>query len=83
MVSNYLRKNPSRSFEDLYPNIADWVNGYGWIEIGCDDCRTSFVRVLDIGGMIWESGEKGDKTTSQALAEAEKAIKRWRAKNER
>lgn len=82
MVSKPSKKEPPKTFEDLYPNIADWVSGYGWIEIGCDDCRTSFIRVLDIGGMIWESSEKGDQSTSQALAEAERAIKRWRAKNE-
>ena len=82
MASKPPKKETLSSFEDLYPNIAAWVNGYGWIEIGCDDCRTSFIRILDIGGMMWESGKKGDKTTSQALAEAEKVIKIWRAKNE-
>lgn len=44
-------------FVDAYPHIARWVRTHGWIEIGADEYRRSFVRVLDIGGMIWEGGE--------------------------
>jgi hypothetical protein len=45
-----------RPFADAYPHITRWVRTYGWIEIGEDDYRRSFVRVLDIGGMVWEGG---------------------------
>jgi len=44
-------------FADAYPHITLWVRTHGWIEIGEDDYRHSFVRVLDIGGMVWEGGE--------------------------
>ena len=45
------------SFETRYPNIAAWVQD-GGIEIGCDDCSRSFVRALDIGGIVWEGGSE-------------------------
>ena len=45
------------SLEARYPNIAAWVQD-GWIEIGRDDFSRSFVRALDIGGMIWEGAEE-------------------------
>jgi hypothetical protein len=31
------------------------VQEQGWIEIGQDDYSRSLIRVLDIGGMVWES----------------------------
>ena len=63
------------SFEERYPNITAWVQD-GWIELGQDDYSRSFVRVLDIGGMVWEGGER-----YEALAEAEAAIAAWLEKN--
>jgi hypothetical protein len=47
----------SSGFSHLYPTIARWVESYGWIEIGADHDRSSLVRVLDEGGMVWESKE--------------------------
>ncbi len=44
-------------FADAYPHLTRWVTTFGWIEIGEDDYRHSFVRVLDIGGLVWEGGE--------------------------
>ena len=69
----------TESFEDRYPNIAAWVQD-GWIELGCDDYSCSFVRVLDIGGMVWE-GEERYETVDEALAEAEAAIAAWLGEN--
>ena len=37
-------------FEQMYPNIARWVQSYGWIEIGDDGQSPSFIRALDEGG---------------------------------
>jgi hypothetical protein len=62
-------------FGDRFPNIADWVQD-GWIELGRDDFSRSFIRVLDIGGMIWEGAEDYE-TVDAALAEAEAAIEKW------
>ncbi len=45
------------SFEAQYPNVAAWVR-IGFIEIGHDDYSRSFVRALNIGGMIWEGAEE-------------------------
>ena len=45
-------------FEDTYPAITQWVESYGWLEIGHDENSTSFIRVLDEGGLVWESAKK-------------------------
>lgn len=41
-----------------------------------DDFSRSLVRILDIGGMIWESDERY-ATIDQALAAAEQALAEW------
>ncbi len=65
--------------EKAYPNIAAWTQD-GWIEIGRDDFSQSFIRVLDIGGMIWE-GKESYETVDEALAEADAAIAEWYDEN--
>ena len=65
----------TRSFEERYPNVAGWARD-GWIELGRDEYSRSFIRILDIGGMIWEGKEKYE-TVDEALAEAEAAIAAW------
>jgi hypothetical protein len=60
------------TFEDRYPNITGWVQD-GWIELGRDDYSRSFVRVLDIGGLVWEGKERYE-TVDEALFEADEAI---------
>ncbi len=62
-------------FDVQYPNIAWWVQE-GRIEIGRDEYGASFIRVIDEGGMIWES-EDVYETIAKALADAEAAIKSW------
>ena len=62
-------------FDEQYPNLAGWVQD-GWIEIGQDDYSNSFIRVLDAGGLVWES-EESYETVAEALAEADAAIGRW------
>ena len=54
------------SFEQMYPNIARWVQSYGWIEMGADHYSHSLVRALDEGGMVWESQED-DTTLDEVL----------------
>lgn len=63
--------------ERAYPHVADWVKTHGWIEIGRDDFSRSFIRVLDIGGMVWE-GEDSYASLDDALQAAEEAIDAWR-----
>ena len=63
-------------FEEVYPNIARWVTIYGWIEIGQDDYSSSFVRVLDEGGMIWE-GSDDYETLDEAMQALEAGLAEW------
>ena len=66
------------SFDDRYPNIAWWTqSGRGWIEFGRDEYRRSMIRVMDIGGMLWEGEETYDRA-AEALEEADRFIEQLR-----
>jgi len=65
-----------KSQEQTYPNVARWVKSEGWIEIGYDDFSRSFVRALDIGGMIWEGDEKYN-SLDEAMQALDKGITHW------
>ena len=76
-----VEKNKSTDqFADIYPNISDWVSGYGWIEIGQDEESDSFMRALNEGGMVWE-GKKKYKTMDAALKDLEHALADWLQEN--
>lgn len=68
------------TFDTLYPAVAWWMREGGWVEVGYDDFSKSFIRVLDIGGMIWE-GKHRYRSVDEAFRSAEKAIEKWRAEN--
>ena len=70
----------AKIFDDLYPNVAWWADGGGWIELGQDEFSRSMIRVLDIGGMLWEGKDTYD-TVAAALAEAEVFLIQWREEN--
>ena len=72
----------SPSFDKAYPNIAQWVKSYGWIEIGQDHYSSSLIRVLDEGGVIWESSEDYE-TIDEAVQALEKALADWIRENMR
>lgn len=63
------------SFSESYPNIATWVRD-GWVEIGRDDYSRSFVRALDIGGMVWEGAESYG-SLEEALQDLDRGIAAW------
>jgi hypothetical protein len=63
------------SFSKTYPNIAYWTESCGWIEIGYDEDSQSFIRVLDEGGMLWESDHKY-ASFDEALDELEAALEK-------
>lgn len=68
-------------FDQQYPHLAAWIlGGDAWIELGQDDFSRSLVRILDIGGMIWESDERYE-TVAQAPAAAELALAKWSEEN--
>ena len=64
------------SFEESYPNIANWVKSHGWIELGPDYYSPSLVRALDEGGMVWE-GSAHYGTLDEALGALEMAFAEW------
>ncbi len=68
------------SFDSLYPNIAWWAEEIGWIELGQDDYSSSLIRVLDMGGMLWEAEGNYD-TVAEAMDEAEIFIAKWKEEN--
>ncbi|MDQ3397119.1 MAG: hypothetical protein M3511_04990 [Deinococcota bacterium] len=70
----------TKTFDDLYPNIAWWADGGGWIELGRDDYSRSLIRVLDIGGLLWE-GDEQYPAIATALDQAEAFIAQWREEN--
>lgn len=70
---------PTDPFAALYPNIAAWVQD-GWVEIGRDDYSRSFVRALDIGGMVWE-GEPSYTSLHDALQALDAGIAAWLEEN--
>jgi hypothetical protein len=69
------------SLERFYPNITRWVKEHGWIEIGQNDCSSSFIRVLDEGGLVWE-GEDSYETMNDAMKALESGIAEWMKENE-
>lgn len=68
-------------FDEQYPNLSAWIlGGDAWIELGQDEFSRSYVRVLDVGGLIWES-ERSYQTVAEALADAEIAVAAWLDEN--
>jgi hypothetical protein len=55
-----------------FPNIADWIQGSGWIEIGNQDWQGFVVRALTEGGEVVEV-ERG-KSLGEALIAPEAEI---------
>ena len=47
------------TFATTYPNIAHFIKTTGTIEIGHrhEFAMTSFIRALDLGGIIWERAD--------------------------
>jgi hypothetical protein len=68
------------AFSQRYPNITHWIDSLGWIEIGQDEYSQSFVRLLNQGGMVWES-EDHHETIDEALQALEtdlvEILKEW------
>jgi hypothetical protein len=70
-----------KTFTSLYPNIAWWTqSGRGWIELGWDEYSSSMIRVLDIGGLLWEGDDEYD-SVGEAMTEADNFIEQWRIEN--
>jgi len=65
------------SFEEVYPNIAHFVEAIGYITIGHDEDSplTSFIQAIDPGGMVWE-GKDAYQTLEEAFQECEAGLNR-------
>lgn len=65
-------------FESMYPNISRFVKVEGWIEMGYDDDSplTSFIRALNMGGMVWE-GEDEYASIDEAFKALDMALGEW------
>jgi hypothetical protein len=72
-------KMPDYDIEAAYPNIAEWVQGCGWIEIGGQDWQGFVVRALNEGGLIFE--EDNCHNLAEAMAALEKALGQWFREN--
>ena len=59
----------SDDIENLYPAIAQWVQGCGWIEIGDQEGLGFSVRALDCGGVVFEDTECRSLTEAMASLE--------------
>ena len=70
-------KPKRHSFDQRFPKLTAWIQGQGWIELGADEYSTSMIRILDMGGMVWENDEEYPKlddllqAAEQALADLE------------
>jgi hypothetical protein len=49
-----LDKIRAKEINQAFPNLAEWVKGRGWIEIGNQDWQGFVVRLLDEGGFCLE-----------------------------
>ena len=64
--------NEQVGVEKMFPAIAQWVRGYGHVEIGDQEMFGFVVRALDYGGLVFED-DKPD-TLAEAMAALEKGL---------
>ncbi len=67
-----LRTPSPTDVEKSFPAIAQWVRGYGHIEIGDQEGFGFIVRAIDYGGVVFED-DKPD-TLAEAMAALEKGL---------
>jgi len=56
-------------FSEKYPNLEYWIDSQGWIELGSDENSSSWIRMLDIGGLCYE--DENSSSLDEALEKAE------------
>jgi hypothetical protein len=61
--------------EKMFPAIAQWVKGYGHIEIGDQEGFGFVVRALDYGGVVFEDDRPA--TLAAAMAALEEGLAEW------
>jgi hypothetical protein len=73
-------RSSDRPYE-YYPYLSAWVIERGWIELGSDEYSGSMIRILDSGGLVWESDE-WYPSLDAALAVADRALADLEAEGE-
>ena len=63
------------TIEEAFPNVAKWVQGYGWIEIGEQEQSGFVARVLDAGGLVLEDDRCS--TLGEAMASMDLSLAAW------
>jgi hypothetical protein len=61
--------------EQLFPAIAQWVRGYGHIEIGDQEMFGFVARALHYGGVVFE--DDNPDTLAEAMAALENGLRKW------
>ena len=61
--------------EKLFPAIAQWVRGYGHVEIGDQEMFGFVARALEYGGLAFEDNRPD--TLAEAMAALEKGLSAW------
>jgi hypothetical protein len=61
--------------ESLFPAVAQWVEGYGHIEIGDQEMFGFTARAIDYGGLVFE--DETAETLAEALAALDRGLARW------
>ena len=61
--------------ESLFPAIARYVRGYGYVEIGDQEGFGFVVRAIDYGGQVFEDDNPG--TLAEAMAALEQGLVKW------
>ena len=62
------------TFEDLYPNIAEFVGGHGFVQIGYDDdFPLGYVVAMTMGGTVFD-GKVKYKSLEAAHEDLEEGI---------
>jgi hypothetical protein len=61
--------------ETMFPAVARYVRGYGYIEIGNQESFGFVVRAIGYGGLDFEDDKSG--TLAEAMAALEHGLSRW------
>ena len=69
------------TFEDLFPNLAQWAESGNEIQLGTNADKQSLVTCIDEGGSVYESPTE-ITDLQRALELAEAAIGEWLDENE-
>jgi hypothetical protein len=66
------------AINEAFPNLAKWVQSYGWIEIGEREQLGFVARALDDGGLIVEDNRC--ETLAEATQSLDTALAAWFSK---